>query len=122
MDQSGATPQAAKALLTQAAYCDQVVPNPFNFILDSTAGSTPMLLDPSFGTGTGTFQLFYKFTGSTPDLTTCPAPGGTNIPANAVTHGFFTDFVDSAMTTQGQSDAAAFLLNGTNPNSLVVLP
>ena len=114
--------QNVKSVLTQAAFCDQVLPNPFNFILDSTAGSTPMLADPGFGTGTGTFQLFYKFTGTTPDLTTCPAPGGTNIPANAVSHGFFTDFVDATMTGRAQTDAAVFLQSGTKPNSLVVLP
>src|SRR5439155_14845351 len=121
-NQNGTVPQAAKAVLTQAAYCDQVVPNPFNFILDSTAGSTPMLLDPGFGTGAGTFQLFYKSTGAAPDLTTCPAPGGTNIPANAVNHAFFNDFVDATMTSRAQTDAAAFLQSGTNPSTLVVLP
>jgi hypothetical protein len=119
---NGTVLQAPKAVLAQAAYCDQVVPNPFNFILDSTAGTAPMLVDPGFGTGTGTFQLFYKFTGSTPDLTTCPAPGGTNIPANAVSHGFFADFSDPGMTDRAQTDAAAFLQSGTLPSSLVVLP
>jgi len=120
---NGTVFQAPKPVLAQAAYCDQVVPNPFNFILDSTAGTAPMpLVDPLFGTGTGTFQLFYKFTGTTPDLTTCPAPGGTNIPANAVSHGFFADFSDPAMTDRAQTDAAAFLQSGTLPSSLVVLP
>ena len=121
VNQNGTVPQAAKALLTQAAYCDQVVPNPWNYILDSTAGTGPLPGFPGFG-GAGTFQLFYKSNGSAPDLTTCPAPGGTNIPTTAVPHAFFNDFVDTAMTSQAQSDAAAFLQSGTNPSTLVVLP
>jgi len=119
---NGTVLQAPKAVLAQAAYCDQVVPNPFNYILDSTTGTAPMPPDLGFGTGTGTFQLFYKSTGTAPDITTCPAPGGTNIPANAVSHGFFTDFSNAGMTDRAQTDAAAFLRTGTLPSSLVVLP
>lgn len=124
-DQTGRTPQAAKSVLAQAAFCDQVVPNPFNFILDATMGTGPQLPDPSFG-GPGTFELFYTGT-SAPGaaaLSACPAPpadgSGTR---GAVTHGFITDWnVDGAMTFAGQSDAAAFLSAGTHPPSLRVVP
>jgi hypothetical protein len=115
--------QKPKAVLAQAAFCDQVVPNPFNFILDANAGTVPL---PGFGVGIpGTFELFYKGTGTpTPaDLQACPAPGGTNIPASAVTHGFFTDWTVTTMTSTAQSDAAKFLLAGTlPPNSLTAIP
>ncbi len=115
--------QIPKAVLAQAAFCDQVVPNPFNFILDANAGTGPLLGATGFG-GPGTFELFYKGTAPpTPAaLGACPAPGGTNIPASAVSHGFLTDWADTAMTTQAQLDAAKFLLAGTQPNSLTVLP
>jgi hypothetical protein len=39
-----------------------------------------------------------------------------------VSHGFLTDWSDTAMTTQAQLDAAKFLLAGTLPSSLTVLP
>ena len=35
---NGTVPQASKKILTQAAFCDQTVPNPWNYILDFTAG------------------------------------------------------------------------------------
>ncbi len=117
--------QKTKAVLAQAAFCDQVVPNPFNIILDANAGTGPLPIpgSTSFG-GPGNFELFYKGTAPpTPAaLGACPAPGGTNIPASAVSHGFLTDWADTAMTTQAQLDAAKFLLAGTQPNSLTVLP
>jgi hypothetical protein len=118
----GAGNQIPKAVLAQAAFCDQVVPNPFNFILDANAGTVPL---PGFSvTVPGTFELFYK--GTAPPTQTalgaCPAPGGTNIPASAVSHGFLTDWADTAMTTQAQLDAAKFLVAGTQPISLTVVP
>jgi hypothetical protein len=118
--------QKPKAVLTQAAYCDQVVPNPFNLILDANAGTKPLpgapVLpgDPVFGVDPGTFELFYS--GAPVDLTTCPAPGGTNIPASAVSHGFFTDWTITTMTSTAQFDAARFLLAGTLPTSLTIRP
>lgn len=121
--------QQPKSILTQAAYCDQVVPNPFNYILDSNVacGSTPIATcaagplpyAPGFGTGTGTFELFYTDTGARPVLANCPSGGST---PGAVRHGFITDWVDSAATMKGQADAAAFLLDGTKPFSLTVVP
>jgi hypothetical protein len=120
----GSVPQAAKKILTQAAFCDQVVPNPFNFILDATAGTGPRLIDPTFG-APGTFELFFKGSAapSAADLASCPAPGSTApLPTFAVSHGFLIDWSDQIITGKAQADAAAFVVFDTKPNSLVVLP
>jgi hypothetical protein len=98
--------QTPKVLLTQAAFCDQVVPNPWNFILDSTAGTGPFPIDPTFGTP-GTFQLFFTGTPTPTALASCPTPTSTS--ANAIPHGFFTNW--TASTATAQSDAASFLLD-----------
>jgi hypothetical protein len=116
-------PQANKAVLTQAAFCDQTVPNPFNFILDSTMGTTPL---PPTG-APGTFEFYFNATtGGAPDATklaACPSPpaSGTGTPG-AVTHGFLTDWVDNAMTTAGQTNAANFLGGAASPASIIALP
>jgi hypothetical protein len=39
-----------------------------------------------------------------------------------VNHGFLIDFSDPLITLQVQSDASHFLLDGTQPNSLIILP
>ena len=116
-------PQATKAILTQAAFCDQVVPNPFNFILDSTAGSTPL---PPTG-APGTFELYFNTTtGGAPSptkLAACPAPptSGAGTPG-AVNHAFFTDWVDASATLAGQTNAANFLGGAASPASIVPVP
>jgi hypothetical protein len=119
---NGSVPQAPKAVLTQAAFCDQVVPNPWNFIFDATAGTTPIL--PNVGPTTpGTFQIFVKFQGGPPDLTSCPSPtSGIPPPGISVSHGFLLDFANANITRAAQSDAAAFLAAGTLPNSLRLIP
>ena len=111
---NGSVAQTAKKILTQAAFCDQVVPNPWNFILDSTAGTGPFPGGTGFG-GPGTFQLFFTGTPSGSALASCPTPSSTS--PNAIPHGFFTDW--SAATSQAQSDAAGFLVDPTTlPPSL----
>jgi hypothetical protein len=105
---NGSVVQTPKKILTQAAFCDQVVPNPWNYILDSTAGTSPFPIDPTFG-GPGTFQLFFAGTPSASALASCPTPSSTSL--NAVPHGFFTDW--SAATSRAQADAAAFLADPT---------
>ena len=119
----GSISQAPKQLLTQVAFCDQVVPNPFSFIWASTAGTSPRLVDPTFG-APGTFELFYKGTAlpSASDLAACPAPGGANIPASAVSHGFILDWSDPQITGKAQADAAAFVVSDIKPGSLQVIP
>jgi len=122
-DPTGATPQAPKSILTQAAFCDQTVPNPFNFILDSNIGSTPL---PPTGAA-GTFELFWNTTsGGAPDstkLAACPAPptAGGSTPG-AVTHAFFTDWVDASATVAGQTNAANFLGGTASPASIIPVP
>jgi hypothetical protein len=106
------------------AYCDQTVPNPFGFIFDSTAPTSPLpVVSQTFGVATGNFQLFYKSNGLMPDLTTCPAPrSGNPLPPTRVPHGFLLDWTDSAITMAAQNQAADFLLNDHAQPSLVVLP
>jgi len=115
---NGTVPQAPKAVLTQAAFCDQVVPNPWNFVLDSNAGSTPL---PPTG-APGTFELF--FTGTTPPgLTDCPSPtSGLPPPASSVAHGFITSWASTSATgatAVGQARAAGFLSGTPSPSSVV---
>ena len=109
----GSVPQAPKKVLSQAAYCDNTVPNPFNFIFASNVpvGPTPAVGAAFFTPGlTGTFQLFVG-TGFTPtDLST-----GSCTATNAVEHGFLLDFVSPTRTVQAQTDIANFVISNTNP-------
>jgi hypothetical protein len=122
---NGTVAQSGKAVLTQAAFCDQVVPNPWNYVLDSTAGTGPFPGDPiptqpTFG-APGTFQLFFRGTPTPAALASCPSPTSGLPPpaANAVSHGFFADWANATITSQAQTDAAAFLANpATKPPSL----
>ena len=85
---AGTPLQAAKKILTQVAYCDNTVPNPFNLVYSSNIGVGPLPTGATFfdgsGGGTGTFQLF---TGATfnpakfADPCTATTPG-------TVPHGF----------------------------------
>jgi hypothetical protein len=123
-----------KSVLTQVAFCDQTVPNPFEYILDTNilCGATdigactkgPLPYMQNFG-APGNFELFYKGTSAptASQLSACPAPptpGGST--PGAVTHAFITDWSDATITGAAQGDAAAFLGAGTLPNSLKVLP
>jgi hypothetical protein len=111
---------APKALLTQAAFCDQTVPNPFNFILDSTAGTGPL---PPTG-AKGSFELYFNTaTGGAPTLTAlsaCPAPptSGAATPG-AVHHAFLTDWASGNATITGQTNAANFLSGTASPASVI---
>jgi hypothetical protein len=145
VDQTGKTAQSPKAILTQAAFCDQTVPNPFNFILDSNVlcPSTPLAscaagaklpVSPTFGSSTGNFELFWDFgTGTVPSQTkllACPAPpnrGGTSpapgqpVTPGSIDHAFITDWVNRSATSTAQTDSAAFLSAGTLPPSIQVV-
>ncbi len=110
----GSVPQAAKAVLTQAAFCDQTVPNPWNYILDFTGGTGPFA-DPLNLGQKGTFQLFFTGNPLAPGaFTSCPTPSSTS--PNAIPHGFFTNW--TAATPTAQSNAAQFLLDGSPQLSL----
>ncbi len=118
----GSVAQTPKKLLTQVAFCDQTVPNPWNLVWASTAGTGPL---PGLGldnTTTGTFQVFYTFTGAAPDLLSCPAPGGFPVPSGAVSHSFLTNWSNAGQTQRAQDDMANFVVSDTNPKSLVLLP
>ncbi|HEY4886026.1 MAG TPA: hypothetical protein VII08_20550, partial [Myxococcales bacterium] len=117
---NGSVLQAPKSLLTQAAFCDQTVPNPWNYILDSTAGTGPL---PPTG-APGTFELFFKSNSApTPtDLAACPAPtSGQPPPVTAVNHGFLTDWAAGNATVLGQGRAADFLSGTASPSSIVLV-
>jgi hypothetical protein len=118
------TAQPAKKLLTQAAYCDQTVPNPWNYLFASVAGTGPTPAAGATGFNpftTGTFELFYTYSNGTPDLTTCPL-GVALPPSSAVEHGFVTNWNNPAMTKQAQQDIAAFVVSDTHPTSLQLIP
>src|SRR5262249_20384625 len=83
-DPSGATPQTPKKILSQVAYCDNTVPNPFNFIMAENAGVGPLPTGAAFFTpgATGTFQLYVNAGFNPATFPTC---------ANGVVeHGFIT--------------------------------
>jgi hypothetical protein len=109
--------QAPKRVLAQAAFCDALVPNPFNFLLGSNARTGP--LPPT--AGPGTFQLF--ITGTGPADAAAAAQGCTStMQPQAVPHGFFTDWSAPERASRAQTDAAAFLLQLTMPSGLVISP
>ena len=79
-----------------------------------------MPIDPTFG-GPGTFTLFFRGTPSPAALAGCPSPTSGQPPpaANAVSHGFITDWTNPAITAGAQTDAANFLADpATKPASL----
>jgi hypothetical protein len=123
-DQTGMTPQTPKAIMAQAAFCDQTVPNPFNYILAENFGTVgPLPSSPTFGAGTGTFTLFWNTsTGGAPSAAGIAACSGATVPGGAVEHGFITDWNDAAMTSTAQGDIANFVISGTLPPSIRALP
>jgi hypothetical protein len=91
------------------AFCDGVVPNPFNFLYASVTGTSP--LPPAvFAPGaTGTFQLFTG-PGFNPGAFPACSAGG------VIPHGFLLNPTNAGTATAtAQGDAAAFLFSGTNP-------
>ncbi len=112
VDPTGATPQAPKKILTQNAYCDQTVPNPFNFIYASNIPTGPLPTGAAFFTpgATGTFQLYVSATFNPATFPTC-ADG-------VVEHGFITDWETPQLTQNAQNDMANFVMHDTLPVSL----
>jgi hypothetical protein len=114
---------APKKVLTQVAYCDQVVPNPFGYLFSAVAGTGP-LPAPGFEAGTGTFELFVA---ASTDFTDCPIFGGKPLPPSAVSHAFATHWDAPsdetgmrahAITVSAQRDAARFLASDVIPHSV----
>jgi hypothetical protein len=123
-DPTGATAQAPKKVLTQVAFCDQVVPNPWSYVWASNVGTGPMPGTPTFGLA-GDFQLFMKGAAAPDQAAFDSCAGGFgSFPLTpwAVGHGFITDWTDAARTGRAQADAAAFVAADAQPGSLVVLP
>jgi hypothetical protein len=120
----GSVPQAPKQVLTQVAFCDQVVPNPWSYVWASNIGTGPMPGAPTFG-GPGDFQLFMKGVAAPDQAAFDSCTGGFgSFPLTpwAVEHGFVTDWADATRTARAQADAAAFVAADAQPGSLVVLP
>ena len=120
----GSVAQAPKKVLTQAALCDQVVPNTWNYVLASNAGTGPLPGFTGFG-GPGTFQLFANpgtgLASIQAAIAACGVPGA-NAVDNAVEHGFFADW-GSWATLRAQTDAASFVTNDAfTAQSLVYSP
>ncbi len=108
----GSVPQAAKKILTQIANCDQVVPNPFNFIYASTIPTGPLPTGLAFFApgATGTFQLFVTTPFDPATFGTCAA--------STVEHAFLTDWVTPSLTTNAQTDVSNFVMLDTLPLSV----
>ena len=108
----GSVPQAAKKVLTQNAYCDDTVPNPFNFIFASNIPTGPLPTGAAFFTpgATGTFQLYVSATFDPATFPTCST--------GAVAHGFLTNWLTPTLTQNAQNDLAAFVMHDTLPTSV----
>jgi hypothetical protein len=108
----GSVPQAAKKILTQNAYCDDTVPNPFNFIYASNIPTGPLPTGAAFFTpgATGTFQLYVSATFDPATFPTCST--------GAVAHGFLTNWLTPTLTQNAQNDLAAFVMHDTLPTSV----
>jgi len=110
----GTMAQTPKKVLSQIAFCDGVVPNPFNFVYAANLGVTPL---PPTGAPGMPGKAFTMFVG----VDFAPGTGG-SLPAcsatNAIEHGFMTDWLNPAVTGTAQSDAAAFVTADTVPLSI----
>jgi hypothetical protein len=102
---NGTVAQAPKTILSQAANCDDTVPNPFNFLYAANGGVLTVL--PPTG-APGKFQLF---TSTDAPTATCPGGGG-------VSHGFLLDFSKPTVAGAAQTDLANFLKTGNDVPSL----
>ncbi|HEY1551103.1 MAG TPA: hypothetical protein VGG28_24910 [Kofleriaceae bacterium] len=103
--------QAPKAVLSQSAYCDQTVPNPFNFIYANVLDVTPLPPTGGAGSASAAYELFVNGAPNA-DLSCNP------IPTSAVEHAFITDWKNSTITTNAQNDIANFVMKGLVPPSI----
>ena len=109
VDPTGQTPQAPKAILGQAALCDDTVPNPASELLYGTMGLAP--LNPTTGSDTPGLQWYM-------------ASGGGACPADGISHGFLLDWTQygGALAQKTQLNVASFLLQGPVSRSPVTAP
>jgi len=107
--------QAVKAILTQNAYCDSVVPFSTNFVWASNIGTGPLSTDGNVAAPatSGTAQLFTSATIPAGRFGACAAGD-----VGAVSHGFLTDWTNAALATAAQTDIVNFFLGGTLPLSV----
>ncbi|HEY3803548.1 MAG TPA: hypothetical protein VGL61_13110 [Kofleriaceae bacterium] len=98
----------SRVALSQAAYCDQTVPNPWNFIYANNLGANPLPPTGAPGTLPAVFELFVG-----PSYATDPSCA-----ASGVEHGFITDWSNATITSNAQTDIANFVMLGTVPPSI----
>jgi pimeloyl-ACP methyl ester carboxylesterase len=98
-DPTGATAQAPKAILGQAARCDLTVPNATNQALYGNMGLAP--LGPVAASSTPTLQWYMTSTAGD-----CPTDGTTGPGA---THGVLLDFRNPLLTLKAQANAVKHL-------------
>jgi hypothetical protein len=110
-DPTGATPQAAKAVLAQGARCDATVPNPTNELLYGLMG-----LGPTEPVASGNAGLQWYMNATTG---TCPADGAVG---PGVEHGFLLDWTRQTLASTAQTQTVTFLLGGAVQASPVVIP
>jgi hypothetical protein len=105
----GTTLQAPKKILTQVAYCDDTVPNPFNLVHSSNIGVGPLPTGGTFfdgsGGGKGTFQLFVG-AGFDPSKFKDPCTATTT---GTVPHGFLLIAPTGSLGEKAQNAIASFV-------------
>jgi hypothetical protein len=103
-----------RVALSQAAFCDQTVPNPFNFIYANNLDATPLPPDGTQGSASAAFELFVGSGFTAGQL----AAGCSPVPGSAIEHAFLTDWDNAVVTQQAQTDIANFVMKGALPASI----
>ncbi len=111
VDPTGATPQAPKAILGQAARCDLTVPNSTSELLYGLIGLGP--LEPTAPSATPGLQWFMTSSGGT-----CPA----DATGPGAGHGFLLDWTVPSMAALAQENVVSYLLGGPVSPTPVVVP
>ncbi len=111
VDPTGATPQAPKDVLGQAARCDLTVPNSTSELLYGLIGLGP--LEPT-ESGTGTELQWYmnSTSGTCPETTTGPG----------ASHGFLLDWSNPGAAALAQENVVSYLLGGPVSPTPVIVP
>jgi hypothetical protein len=107
-------PPPTRTALSQAAFCDQTVPNPWNFIYANNLNATPLPPTGAAGSASSAFELIVGNGFSAGQL----AAGCSPLPSSAVEHAFITDWTNATITQQAQTDIANFVLGISVPPSI----